>query len=226
MSELARESTPYSVVEREPPRVLADNLRVAARLWSSSTAFFFFAFLFAYFYLRSLNQDHLWRGKHVHAPVALGTLEAAAVAGAAVLLLDAVRHHRGGRATPWRIEGVAAIGLLLAALGFQIAAWATIGFGPTDGGYASVYVGWTSFEAIFIVGFLYWVETTLATSLRHRKEVPYRFAVGEAAGDPHRANPDIEDPISVVRAQLEGLSFFGAILAIVFAISWLVLYLL
>lgn len=226
MSELARESTPYSVVEREPPRVLADNLRVAARLWSSSTVFFFFAFLFAYFYLRSLNQDRLWHPKHVHAPVALGTLEAAAVVAAAVLLLDAARHHRGGRVSSWRIEGAAALALLLAALGLQIAAWATIGFGPTDGAYASVYLGWTSFEAMFLVGFFYWLETTLATSLRHRKEFPYQFSVGEAAGDPHRASPDIEDPLSIVRAQLESLSFFGAILALVFAISWLVLYVL
>ena len=48
-------STDYSVVERERRPVMADNLRVAAQLWASATVFFFFAFLFAYFYLRSLN---------------------------------------------------------------------------------------------------------------------------------------------------------------------------
>ena len=41
MSELARHSTDYSVVERERPQVMADNLRVAAQLWASATVFFF-----------------------------------------------------------------------------------------------------------------------------------------------------------------------------------------
>ena len=44
--------------EPEPPEVLARNLRIAAHLWSSATAFFFVAFLFAYFYLRALDQNH------------------------------------------------------------------------------------------------------------------------------------------------------------------------
>jgi heme/copper-type cytochrome/quinol oxidase subunit 3 len=226
MTELASPATDYSVVEREPSHILSDNLRIAARLWSSSTVFFFFAFLFAYFYLRSLNSSHLWRGKNVHAPVALGTLELAALAVAAVLLLDAVRHHRADRLRNWRVEGGVALALVLVALGLQIAAWSRIGFGPTDGGYASVYIGWTSFEAIFLVGFFYWVETTLVTSLRQREETPSTFAVGEAAGDPDRANPDVDEPLSLVRAQLEAVAFVGAVLATVFAISWIVLYLL
>ena len=65
MSELADHATEYSVVEREPPEVMARNLRVAAHLWSSATAFFFAAFLFAYFYLRALDSSAVWRPKHV-----------------------------------------------------------------------------------------------------------------------------------------------------------------
>ncbi len=226
MSELAQHSTSYAVVEREPPEVMAQNLRVASRLWSSATVFFFFAFLFAYFYLRSLDEQHLWRPKHVDPSVVLGTLEAAAVVLAAGLLLLAYRDHLADRLTHWRIKGVAAIALIVAAIGLQIAEWSTQGFGPTNGGFASVYVGWTSFEILFLVGLFYWAETTLATSLRHRKEFPYQFAVGEAAGDPHRASPDIEDPLSVVRAQLEAVSFFAAVLAGIVVVSWIVLYLL
>ena len=45
------------------------NLSAAAHLLASATAFFFLAFVFAYFYLRSLNNGHLWRPKHVD-PVA------------------------------------------------------------------------------------------------------------------------------------------------------------
>ncbi len=226
MTEFAHHSTDYSVVEREPPRLMAENLRIAARLWSSATAFFFFAFLFAYFYLRSLNQNHLWRPAHVHPSLTLGTLFAAAVCLAAVLLRLGLRDHRAERRPAWRLKGAVALLLLAGAIGFQIAEWSTQGFGPTQGGYASVYLGWTSLEVLFIVGLFYWVETTLATSLRHRKSFPYEFAVGEAAGDPDRANPDIEDPLSLVRPQLEAVSFFAAVLAGIVAVSWVVLYLL
>ena len=41
------------------------NLSSAAHLLASATAFFFLAFVFAYFYLRSLNNGDLWRPKHV-----------------------------------------------------------------------------------------------------------------------------------------------------------------
>jgi len=226
MTELASEATLHAVLEREPPLVMERNLRVAARLWSSATVFFFFAFLFAYFYLRSLNEQHLWRPKHVDPSVALGTVQAVAVVVAAVLLRDALRQRRAERLDAWRLRGVVTIVLLAAAIGVQIAEWATQGFGPTDGAFASVYIGWTSFEVIFLVGLLYWVETTLATSLRHRRHTDYRFGPGEASGDPDKLAPDIDDPLSLVPAQLEAVSFFAGVLAVIVVISWIVLYLL
>ena len=54
MSELAQHGTDYGVVEREPASTVERNLAIGSRLWSSALVFFFFAFLFAYFYLRSL----------------------------------------------------------------------------------------------------------------------------------------------------------------------------
>ncbi len=57
MTELAQQSTGYEVVEGEPPEVLARNLTVAGQLLASATAFFFLSFVFAYFYLRSLNNN-------------------------------------------------------------------------------------------------------------------------------------------------------------------------
>src|SRR5580692_12016800 len=49
----------------EPPEVAARQLYLAGRLLAGATAFFFLAFVFAYFYLRSLDVDHMWRPKHV-----------------------------------------------------------------------------------------------------------------------------------------------------------------
>ncbi len=226
MSDLASHSTDYSVVEREPPRVMADNLRVAAQLWSSATVFFFFAFLFAYFYLHSLNSQDLWRPKDVDPSTTLGTLIMFFVVIAAVLLRFALANHRADNLRAWRQKGAAALVLLLAAVVLQIAEWATQGFGPTDGGYASVYVGWTGLQVLFLLGLAYWLETTLATSIRYRKVVPAQFAAGEAAGDPDREAPDIDDPLSLVRAELGSLSFFAAVLAGIGVLTWLILYIL
>ena len=116
--------------------------------------------------------------------------------------------------------------LLVAAVVLQIAEWATQGFGPTDGGYASVYLGWTGLYVCSCSASLYWLETTLATSLRYRKVVPAQFEAGEAAGDPDREAPDIDNPLSLVRAELGALSFFATVLAGIGVATWLILYLL
>ncbi len=47
-----------------PPRAAGRGeraLSVAARLLAGATTFFFLAFLFAYFYLRSINTDGWWK---------------------------------------------------------------------------------------------------------------------------------------------------------------------
>jgi heme/copper-type cytochrome/quinol oxidase subunit 3 len=225
MSEFAQHGTPYSVLEEEPPELAANNLRTGAHLWASATAFFFIGFLFAYFYLRSLNNGGMWRPKHVDPSLTLGTLAMLAVVGTAALLALGYRDHVRDELGAWRRKGGLAIALLVAAIALQIALWATNGFGPTQGAYASVYVGWTGMTFTFLIGLLYWLETTLATSLRYRKVTPAQFEPGEAAGDPHRASADIRDPLSVVRAQLGAVSFYAQFMALIAVITWIVLYL-
>src|SRR3981081_156272 len=56
----------------EPPDVGARALSVASRLLAGATTFFFLAFIFAYFYLRSLNVEPLWRHGHLDPNQALG----------------------------------------------------------------------------------------------------------------------------------------------------------
>ncbi|HTR33103.1 MAG TPA: cytochrome c oxidase subunit 3 [Gaiellaceae bacterium] len=226
MTDLAQETSNYSVVEREPPEIMQRNLFVAARLWASSTLFFFFAFLFSYFYLRSLNNHGLWKPKHVDPSQTLGALSTLAVVVTAVLLRWALANRRADNRRAWRQKGGISIVLLIVAIALQIAEWATQSFGPTDGAYASVYLGWTGMEVVFLIGLLYWLETTLATSLRYRKVFPAQFEPGEAAGDPDRVAPDIEDPLSLVPPALEALSFFALFLAGIVVVSWVVLYLL
>ena len=153
MTELAHHSTDYSVVEREPPEVMARNLRVASQLWASATVFFFFAFLFAYFYLRSLNSPDLWHPQHVEASVTLGTVIILCVVARRRSSLPArapaVAPRTGRRGAGWRSWRLS---LGLAAVVLQIVEWATIGFGPTEGGFASVFLGWTGLYILFVFG--------------------------------------------------------------------------
>ena len=226
MSDLADHATEYSVVEREPPEVMARNLRIAAHLWSSATAFFFIAFLFAYFYLRALDSSAVWRPKHVDPSLTLGTLTAVALVVAAALLQFAVADHRAGRRPAWRVKGAVALVLLLVAVALQIVEYSTQGFGPTNGPYASVYLGWTGLLALFVLGLAYWVETTLATSIRYRNVEHGGPPEGHASGDADRTAPDIENPLSLIRPELEAVSFYASFLAGIGIVTWFILYVL
>ena len=223
--EWVREGSTYEIIEAEDPSCSARNLAPAAHLFASATAMLFLGFVFAYFYLRSLNSNGLWRPKHVDPSLTLGTLSTAAwVLGATVIWLgdrDRRADRRGAVADQGR-AGARARPRGRRAPGRRVA---RVGFGPADGGYASVYFGWTAFIVLFGVGALFWLETTLATSIRYRKTLTGSPAPGEASGDPYRQAHDIEDPLSLVPPSLEAVTFYWVYFAALVVIAWIILYL-
>jgi heme/copper-type cytochrome/quinol oxidase subunit 3 len=225
MSDLAQPALGYDIVEGEPPELMGRNLNSAAHLLASATAFFFLAFIFAYFYLRSLNNAHLFRPKHVDPSVTLGTLVMALTVASALLVRLGLLDHRAGRRPQWRLKGAAALAVGLIAVVLQFVEWTSASFGPADGGYASVFIGWTAFNVLFILCTLLWLENLLATAYRYRKIPSGAPAPGEASGDPGRPGHDIADPLSLVRPGLESLSFYWAFLAGMGVLAWIVLYL-
>ncbi len=222
---LAYESTGYEVVEEEPPELLGRNLVSASYLLAGATAFFFVAFLFAYFYLRALNNAGMWKPKGIDASIGWGTAVVACYVLSALLVRLGLNDHRAARRNQWRVKGLVALLVGLAGLVLQVIAWKQASFGPADGGYASVYFGWTAFIFLFVLGTLIWLEMTLATSYRYRKVETGAPAPGEASGDPHRMAHDISDPLSLVRAELVGVSFYWTFLAGIAVVTWIVLYL-
>ena len=220
---LAYENTGYEVVEGEPPELLGRNLVSASYLLAGATAFFFIAFVFAYFYLRSLNNAGMWKPKGVDASIAWGTVVVACYAASAVLVRLGLADHRALRRDQWRMKGGAALLVGVAGLVLQVVAWTQESFGPADGGFASVYFGWTAFLFLFVFGTMYWLETVLATSLRYRNTLTGQPAPGEASGDPDRTAHDIQDPLSLVRPGLEALSFYWTFLAGIAVVSWIIL---
>jgi heme/copper-type cytochrome/quinol oxidase subunit 3 len=226
--ELVTDNGDYEVVEGEPPEVLSRNLASAGHLLASATAFFFLAFVFAYFYLRSLNSAGMWKPKHVDTSLTWGTIVTACIVASAIAVRLGFSDHRAGNRSGWRLKGAVSLTLGLVALVLQAVAWTQQGFGPADGGFASVYFGWTAFLFLFVLCTLFWLETVLATSIRYRgwHEGERTIAPGEASGDAYRTGQDIRDPVSLVRAELGALSFYWTFLAGIAVLTWVVLYLL
>jgi heme/copper-type cytochrome/quinol oxidase subunit 3 len=179
-------------LDSEGRPLLERNAKVASQLLASAITFFFLAFVFGYFYLRSLNNDHLWRPKGIDAPVGLGTV----FFGLIVLSAVAVYLSTRGESRRALLLGV---GLVLgaAALVVQVVEWARLGFGPTGGGYASVFVGWTGFYFLFALIGLLFVEVQFANAVRKG---------GSSDG-------------------LASTSFFWSFLAGIGVVTWLVLFL-
>jgi heme/copper-type cytochrome/quinol oxidase subunit 3 len=225
-AELAGEGAGYEVVESEPPELLGRNLVAAGHLLAGATAFFFVAFLFAFFYLRSIDQKVMWKPHGVDASLGWGTAVIACWVASVVLARLGAIDQSADRLAQWRLKGLAAFVFGLAGLVLQVVAWTQNGFGPTDGAFASVYVGWTGFMFLFVFGTLFWLETVLATSYRYRNH-PHGAAVpaGHASGDPHRTAHDIEDPVALNTSELAALGFYWSFLVGIAVVAWVVLYL-
>jgi heme/copper-type cytochrome/quinol oxidase subunit 3 len=151
-------------IELEPPEWQPRALWVGARMLCGAAAFFFLAFVFAYFYLRSLDTHNDWKIGSVHPSIGLGvSIVVVLVLSAAALRAAATKPELTVRA------GAAALVLALLTVVLQVLEWTTLGFGPASGGYASVFIGWTAFYAVFTLPCAYWIETQIATTWRRRR---------------------------------------------------------
>jgi heme/copper-type cytochrome/quinol oxidase subunit 3 len=178
-------------IEREPPEWQPRAMWVGARQLCGAAAFFFVSFVFAYFYLRSLDSNKHWKIGSVNPSIGLG------VAIVVVLLLSAVALRAAATRPPLAVRaGTAALLLVLLAVVLQVIEWTTLGFGPASGGYASVYIGWTAFYSVFALACAYWIETQVATAWRRRR---HGVLVTTA---------EVLTDTAVVRAGLDACSFF------------------
>jgi heme/copper-type cytochrome/quinol oxidase subunit 3 len=208
--------SPGVEIPPEPPDVGARGLYVAGRLLAGASTFFFLAFVFAYFYLRSLNEDGLWHpatnpAHHQIKPVqGLGAALIACVLISAVLAIVAGRRMKR-RSSSWLAPAVGSLALGLAAVGLQCIEFTVQKFGPTDGGYASVFCAWSAFYAVAVLGTMYWLETQIATELRARRA-------------PAHAHGDIADPDRLIAPGLDACVFFWAYLAGLGVVAYVTLY--
>ena len=186
-----------TTIEPESPELVATNVAVGVRLLAGATTFVFFCPFFAYFYLRSLDSAGRWRPAGIDPPQGYGGAIVALIVLSAVALLLVSRTNES--AWLWLVSASLLLGL--AGFAVQCVEYARLGFGPTDGGYASVFVGWTALNALFVLGTMLWLETVLAYGLRNRDSLP------------------------LIRPRLEALAFYWAYLAGLGLVMWVVLYL-
>src|ERR1039458_4302637 len=123
---------PHGVeIPPESPDVGGRALYVASRLLAGATTFFFLAYLFAYFYLRSINADHMWRPAHVKPNQILGAaFIICIIASAALTALGGHRMKR--RARNWTALAIGGVVLGLVAVVLQCVEYTVQHFGPTD----------------------------------------------------------------------------------------------
>ena len=86
-------------------RQLTGNLTIGVRLLCSATAFLFISFLFAFFYLRAVNSNGLWRPKGVEPVQSWGIAVVVLMILAAVVFDVARRTVVAGTEPRWRGDG-------------------------------------------------------------------------------------------------------------------------
>jgi len=197
-------------IELEPPEWQPRAVWVSARMLCGAASFFFIAFVFAYFYLRSLDSNRDWKiGHNINPSLGLGAvIVILLVLSAAAMRVSATDQARRLPA------GLAATLLALVAIVVQVVAWTVLGFGPASGGYASVYVGWTGCYTVFMLFCVYWIETQVATVWRRRHD------------DVEATTAHVLDATDVALAGLRACSFFWTYYVANGVLLFVILYLL
>jgi heme/copper-type cytochrome/quinol oxidase subunit 3 len=148
-----------------------------------------------------LDTNGNWQPDGFDAPHGYGAAIVALFVVSALSFGFSARQAARGRG--WLAPAGASLALGLAGCVVQGFEYAHLGFSPTDGGWASVFFGWTSLYVVFVLMAMYWVEILLAEGLRGRNA------------------PGAVVPIGVTDA-----AFYWGLLAGIGVLAWVLLYLL
>jgi heme/copper-type cytochrome/quinol oxidase subunit 3 len=187
-----------------------------ARLGMGALSFGFGAFVFAYFYLRSLNSQGMWhpagfKGPQPWAGAVVMALIVASAAVQAIVLQRIKAGHKGA----WQGGAALALVLGLAAIGVQVWELLNLPFYPGSAGFASVFVGTTPVFLVVVFGAMVWLEILIARAAR----IPAISFVEQP--------PTYAEAFSVQRFQAS-LSAFTVVwnyLAVIAIVFWVLFYL-
>ena len=153
----------------ETPEEIAFELRAqegavwtGGRLLIGIWTFAFASLAFAYFYLRSANNQDLWRPHGITAPTGAGAAIFALSLACGLLVLFGVRRFRAGLSVDWEVAGWTAVLGGLVVIAVQVWQLTDLPFFPGSSGYASCFIGWAALNIALMLSGLYWIETLLA----------------------------------------------------------------
>jgi heme/copper-type cytochrome/quinol oxidase subunit 3 len=187
----------------------------AARLAIGGLCFLYGSFVFAYFYLRSVNSAGRWHGSGYHPPsMAMGVSIMLLVLASAGIHYAALQRIKAGNKQAWQAGGLAALILGVAAVVTQIIELMFLPFWPGSSGYSSVFVG---FYPVFLVSLLVamiWLETLLMRS----RSIPAIAFVEQP--------PTYAEAFTVQRfqANLSAFSVIWNFLAVMAILFWILFY--
>jgi hypothetical protein len=184
------------------------------RLALGGLSFGFGSFIFAFFYLRSLNSHGLWYAKPAPS-MTLGVLIMALVVVSALVQTLVLQRIKAGHKGIWFQGAIVALVLGLAAVALQIYELASLPFWPGSSGFASVFVGFCPVYLAIAFAVLVWLEILIMRS----RSIPEISFVEQP--------PTYAEAFAVQRfqASLSGFTVTWNYMAVVAIIAWILFYL-
>ena len=186
-----------------------------SRLAVGGLCFLFGSFVFAYFYLRSINSSGRWMGSGYHAPsMVYGTVIMIAVLLSAGIHYAALQQAKAGKKRLWQIGALTALLLGVAAIVLQILELLFLPFWPGSSGFSSVFTGFYPVLIVVLLVAMIWLETLLARS----RFIPAISFVEQP--------PTYKEAFMVQRFQssLSGFATVWNFLAVVTVLFWVLFY--
>jgi heme/copper-type cytochrome/quinol oxidase subunit 3 len=135
------------------------------RLAIGGLCFLFGSFVFAYFYLRSVNSSGRWMGSGYIPPSFLeGSFIMAAIVVSAAVHYTALQQLKAGHKRAWQIGALTALILGVGAVVLQIIELLDLPFWPGSSWFSSVFVGFYPVFLTVVLVAMIWLETLLARS--------------------------------------------------------------
>jgi hypothetical protein len=186
-----------------------------SRLAIGALSFGFGAFVFAFFYLKSLNSHGLWYPAGFHGPgKVLGTVIMGLIVVSAVAQTVGLQRIKAASRGAWLAAATVALLLGLAAVALGFYQLASLSFWPGAAGFASVFTGATPVYLVVTFAVLVYLETLI---MRCRAIPSISFV---------EQPPTFAEAFAVQRFQ-SALSAFTVVwnyLAVVAIIMWLLFY--
>jgi len=185
------------------------------RLAIGGLSFGFGAFVFAFFYLRSLNSHHLWYTATTHPQVGLGTTIMVLIVVSAAIQTLVLQSIKAGHKAPWQLGALVALVLGLGAVALQIYQLADLPFWPGASGFASVSVGYNPIYLTVAFCAMVWLEMLIVRC----RAIPEISFVEQP--------PTYAEAFAVQRFQaaLSAFTVTWNYLAVVAIIAWVLFYL-